>query len=271
MNISKSRILILALVVAAMASGCAQMSITGAADVNKEAFGPKKKFAVVSISSPKTFRGEQGLLQRFKNNDDIPGVNTQPIINKLHPKIIRALGGSRNITLIPEAKVLASSAYKNATEDPRLIKMFFISDQINVANNYKYISDAQNFAKLARDLNVDGVIGVTASFSVASGGSAFHINGLSFGKKSYYAMAIVSAIAYDRNGDVIWKDSTIKEAEPGDTKAIIAFDTTDFTGTAFMKLHPSAVEIGGKAVDVLLARLDDTMAGKPVERIQRIK
>ena len=271
MNISKSRTLILALVIAAMASGCAQMAITGAADVNKAAFGAKKKFAVVSIASPKTFRGEQGLMQYFKNNDDIPGVNTQPLIDKLHPKIIRALGSSKNIALVPESKVLGSRAYKNAAEDPRLAKVLFISDEINVAKNYKYISDADNFAKLARDLNVDGVIGVTASFSVASGGSAIHINGLSFGKKSYHAMAIVSAVAYDRNGDVIWKDSTTKEAEPGDTKAIIALDTTRYTDTAFMKLHPSAVEIGGKAVDVLLARLDDTIAGKPVERIQRIK
>lgn len=271
MSISKSSTLILAVVVAAMASGCAQTIITGATDVNKEAFGAKKKFAVASISSHKTFHGEQGLLQRFKNNDDIPGANTQPLINKLHPKIIQALGSSRNITLIPEAKVLASSAYKNAAEDPRLIKALFISEEINVANNYKYISDAQNFAKLARDLNVDGVIGITAAFSISSGGGALNINGLSFGKKSYKAMATVSAIAYNPNGDVIWKDSTTKEAEPGDTKAIIILDTTGFTDTAFMKLHPSAVEIGSKAVDVLLARFDDTMAGKTVDRIQSVK
>lgn len=93
-----------------MASGCAQMAITGAADVNKAAFGAKKKFAVVSIASPKTFRGEQRLMQYFKNNDDIPGVNTQPLIDKLHSKIIRALGSSKNIALVPESKVLGSRA-----------------------------------------------------------------------------------------------------------------------------------------------------------------
>lgn len=271
MRISRSGTLVLAVLVAVMASGCAQTVITGAADVHKEAFGAKKKFAVVSIASSKTFHGEQGLAQIFKNNDDIPGTNTQPLINKLHPKIIQALGSSRNITLLPEAKVLASSGYRNMTEDPRVIKVLFMSQEINVANHYKYISDAQKFAKLARDLNVDGVIGITVTFSISSGGGTVNINGLSFGKKSYSAMAIVSAIAYNPNGDVIWKDSTTKKAEPGDTKAIIALDTTSFTDTDFMKLHPSAVEIGGKAMDVLLARFDDTMAGKTVDRIQSVK
>ena len=38
-------------------SGCAPMAITGSADVNKQAFGPKKKFAVVSIASMKNFQG----------------------------------------------------------------------------------------------------------------------------------------------------------------------------------------------------------------------
>lgn len=271
MKISRLSNLVLAVVVAVMVSGCAQMVITGAADVNKEAFGAKKKFAVASISSFKTFHGEQGLAQIFKSNDDIPGANTQPLINKLHPKIIQALGSSRHITLLPEAGVFASSGYKSATEDPRLVKVLFMSHEINVANNYKYISDTKKFAKLARDLNVDGVIGVMVTFSVSPGGGAFNINGLSFGKKSYSVTATVSAIAYNANGDVIWKDSTTKEAEPGDTKAIVVLDTTGFTDTAFMKLHPSAVEIGGKAVDVLLARFDDTMAGKAVDRIQSVK
>jgi hypothetical protein len=43
------------------------------------------------------------------------------------------------------------------------------------------------------------------------------------------------------------------------------------TKTNFEKLHPSAIEIGGKAVDVLLARFDDTMAGKSVSSMQSMK
>lgn len=262
---------LLIIVFSLMASGCATVAITGSADVDKSAFGAKKKFAVVSIAALKTFRGEQGIAQVFKNNDDISGVNTQPLINKLHPKIIGALNKSQHFTLLPENAVLASKTYKNLTEDERVMKILFMSETINVVNNYKYVSDAQKFAKLAQDLGVDGVIGITMNFSIVTGGGKLSVMGLSLGKKSYSATASVSAIAYNKNGDVIWKDSTIKEAEPGDAKSIVAIDITSMTDTSFEKLHPSAIEIGGKAVDVLLARFDDTMAGKKTSMMQSVK
>ena len=254
-----------------MISGCAPMAITGSADVNKEAFGTKKKFAVVSISSMKTFHGEQGLGQTFTKNDDIPGLNTQPIINKLDSKIIQALDNNRHFTLLPEKTVLNSKAYKKLSEDDRVMKILFMTETMNVANNYKYISDEKKYAALAKDLGVDGVIGITVNFSIASSKGYVSVMGLSVGKKSYSATAAISAVAYNKNGEVIWKDSTIKEAEPGDTKAIILLDTTDITGTNFEKFHPSAIEIGGKAVDVLLARFDDTMAGKKTSMFQSMK
>lgn len=257
--------------VALMVSGCAQMSITGAADVDKKFFGAKKKFAVVSIASLKTFRGEQGLAQTFTDNDKIPGVNTQPIINKLRPKIIGALGHTKHFTLLPENSVLANKAYKSFAEDERVMKILFMSEPINVADNYRYVSDEKKYAKLADDLGVDGVIGITMNFSVSPGGGQVNIMGISLGKKSYSAMASITAVAYNKNGQVIWKDSTMKEAEPGDAKAIILIDTSNITDTNFEKLHPSAVEIGAKAVDVLLARLDDTMAGREVSSFQSVK
>lgn len=167
--------------------------------------------------------------------------------------------------------MLTSKAYKNFAEDERIMKILFMSETINVANNYKYLSEGQTYAKLAKDLGVDGVIGITMNFTISSGGGAFNINGISFGKKSYSAMASISAIAYNKNGEVIWKDSTLKEAEPGDTKAIIFLDTSNMTSTNFEKFHPSAIEIGEKAVDVLLARFDDTMAGKSVSSFQSVK
>jgi hypothetical protein len=254
-----------------MVSGCAPMAITGSADVDQKAFGAKKKFAVVSIASLKTFQGEQGLTQMFKSNDEIPGTNTQPLINKLNPKIIRSLGNSKYFTLLPEDKVLTSKAYKNLAEDERIMKVLFMSDPINVANNYKYISDEHKYAKLAKDLGVDGVIGITMNFSISSGKTSLNVMGLSVGSKSYSAMASISAIAYDKNGAIIWKDSTLKEADPGDKKAIILIDTSNMTSTNFEKFHPSAIEIGGKAVDVLLARFDDTMAGNKTSMMQSVK
>ncbi len=44
-----------------MISGCSTVAITGSTDVDKKAFGPHKKFAVVSIASMKTFQGEKGI------------------------------------------------------------------------------------------------------------------------------------------------------------------------------------------------------------------
>ena len=263
--------LILTLFLAMALSGCATMVITGSADVDKSSFGAKKRFAIVSIASLKTFRGEQGLTQIFRSNDDIQGVDTQPLINAVRPKIISSLRSTKHFTLLPESAVLSSKAYKNLKEDERVMKALFFSDGINVANKYKYISDESKFAQLAKDLGVDGVIGITMHFSIASGKGFLSYNGLAVGQKSYSAMASITAIAYNRDGKIIWKDTTMKEAEPGDKKAIVLIDVTDATQTNFEKLHPSAIVIGGKAVDVLLARFNDTMAGKSVSSMQSVK
>ena len=263
--------LILTLFLATALSGCATMVITGSADVDQSAFGAKKRFAVVSIASMKTFQGQQGITQMFKSNDDIPGTNSQPLINAVKPKIISSLKNSGHFTLLPESAVLSSKAYKNIQEDERVQKVLFFSEGINVASKYKYISDEKKFAQLAKDLNVDGVIGITMGFSISSGKGFFAVNGLAVGQKSYSAMASITAIAYNRDGKIIWKDTTLKEAEPGDKKAIVLIDVTDATQTNFEKLHPSAIVIGGKAVDVLLARFNDTMAGKSVSSMQSVK
>jgi uncharacterized protein YceK len=264
-------VLLLAVAGGLMMSGCAHRVITGSADVDKNAFGAKKKYAVVSIASLKTFQGEQGMGQMFKNNDDIPGVNTQPLINKLRPRIVSALNKSRHLSLVPEDSVLSSRAYKSLVEDEKVMKILFMSEPINVAKNYKYVSDEKKYARLAKELGVDGVIGITMHFSVTSGGGKISIMGLSAGKKSYSATASITAVAYNKKGEVVWKDSTMKEADPDDAKAIILIDTTGVTDTHFEKLHPSAAEIGGKAVDVLIARLDDTIAGREVSSIQSVK
>lgn len=263
--------LVFAALAALALSGCARMAITGSADVDRTAFGAKKRYAVVSIAAMKTFQGEKGLTQMFSDTDDIPGANTQPLIDALHPKIIVALNGNKNFTLLPEQKVLASKAYKGVAEDARVFKVMFMSEDLNVAGKYKYLSDPKKLAQLAKSLGVDGVITVTMGFSVVSSKGGVSVNGLSFGSKSYSSMATITAMAYDREGKVVWKDSAVKEAEPGDKKAVVVLDTSDMTKTDFKKMHPSAIQIGGKAVEVLLARFDDTMAGKEVSSMQRIK
>lgn len=207
----------------------------------------------------------------FKSADAIPGANTQPVINKLNPKIIRSLGSTKHFTLMPENTVLTSKTYKTLDEDEKVTYELFMSDKINVANKYKYVSDEQTYAELAKDLDVDGVIGITMHYAISPGKRGVSRMGLSLGKQSYSVMASISVVAYNRNRVVIWKDSTIVWADPDDTKAIILIDTSVMTSADFAKLHPSALEIGEKAVDVLLARFDNMMAGNKVSRMQRIK
>lgn len=145
-------------------SACAPMTITGGADVDKAAFGAQKRFAVVSIASMKDFYGEKGLTQMFKSTDEIPGANTQPLIDTLAPQIVRTLDKSGNFILVPEQDVLSSEAYRKVPEDEKVMKVLFMTKDLNVARNYKYISDPQKYADLARQLDVDGGIGITTNF-----------------------------------------------------------------------------------------------------------
>lgn len=252
-------------------TGCATVAVTGSADVEKAAFTKNKKYAVVSIASMKTFQGEKGMVNMFKSMEDIPGTNTQPIVDNFSPKALSVLGSSKYFTLVPEKALLASKAYKNLIEDPKVMKVMFMSFDMNESNKYKYISDEKKYAQLAKELGVDGVIGLTLNFTVTASKGSFSINGIGFGKKSYSAMSSISIVAYDANGKVVWKDSTLKEAEPGDSKAIIVFDTSDITGTSFEKFHPSALEMAGKGMETLYARFDDTMNGKSASMFQSVK
>lgn len=262
---------VLALVAVFSVSGCATVSITGSADVDKAAFASGKKYAIVSVASIKTFQGEKGMVNMFKSMEDIPGTNTQPIVDKFSYKAANVLAKSRHFTLVPERTLLSSKAYKNLVEDEKVMKVMFMSLDMNKSSNYKYISDEKKYAQLAKELGVDGVIGLTLNFTVVTGKGSLNINGISFGKKSYSAMTSVSVVAYDKNGKTVWKDSTVKEAEPGDSKAIIVFDTSDITGASFEKFHPSALEMAEKGMETLYARLDETMAGKSASMFQSVK
>ncbi|GAC1529663.1 MAG: hypothetical protein NVS2B4_08120 [Ramlibacter sp.] len=152
-----------------------------------------------------------------------------------------------------------------------MVKVAFISSDLNVAHGYRYFSEPQKYARLAQDLGVDGVIAVQVHFGVSASGMGTVIKGISLGRKTYSASATASAIAYNQKGEVVWKDTTSKKADPDDTKAIVVLDTSAFTGADFQKMQPSAVEIGAKAVDILLARFEDTMAGRSVNRLQSVK
>lgn len=252
-------------------AGCAPVAITGAAKVDQAAFGANKKFAVVSIASIKKFQGEKGLSQTFKKVDEIPGASTQPILYAVSPEVITTFKKSGHFSLVPESRVLNSKAYKRAKEDERIQKVLIFKSKIITPKKYKYFSDPEKLTQLAKDLKVDGVITVLMSFSIRTDKSWISVGGVTLGKKKYSVIATVTTIAYDQEGKRIWKDTTIRQAEPGDTKMIILLDFTDMTKTKFQKLHPSAITLGTKAVGDMHARFSDSLNGKKGSIFQKMK
>lgn len=260
----------LALCLALMFSGCT-MAVTGKAKVHQDSFGEQKKFAVVTIASGKEFSGEKGFFQMFQKAENIKGIDTQPVIDKLMPVIRTKFSQTGYYTSVPMKTIVNSKSYKNLQEDEKIQKVAFFKRELNVANGYKYFSDPKKLAQLARDLKVDGVICVTMDFSVMAMKSSLSVAGATFGKKEYATNATISVIAYDAEGNMLWKDVTIKQAEPGDKKAIVVMDFSDFASTNFEKMHPSAFLIGEHAVDVIVRRLQDTMEGKGTSIFQRVR
>jgi hypothetical protein len=263
--------LVFAIIISGLVLGCASITEPDEPLINQKHFGTNKKFAVASIASLTTIQEPKGMSQMFRRADAMPGADTQPILNKLDSRIIRILGSSKQFTLLPESKLLTSKAYKSISEDERVTEELVMSDKINVAKHYKYVSDPQTYAQLAKDLELDGVIGITMHFAISSSQNVTSRMGLSLANQNYSVKASISVIAYNKFGEVIWKDSIIKGVDPEDAKAKILLDTSGMSNADFEKFHPSAVETGAKAVEVILARLDSMVAGNSVGRMQRIK
>ncbi|MEE9543172.1 MAG: hypothetical protein V3V95_05265 [Thermodesulfobacteriota bacterium] len=264
-------IIIAVLSVMATAGFASALTITGKTKTDKKAFGAQKRYAVVTIASIKDFYGEKGLSQTFKKRDDIPGTNTQPLIDKLSAEVIKTFKGSEHFTLVPESEVLNSKAYKNAKEDDREKKILLFKAKINTAKKYKYFSDPEKLAQLAKDLKVDGVITILINFSITTGKTWISVAGLSVGKKEYSVMTTVGTLAYNQKGKRVLKDTTVRQAEPGDKKAIILIDLTDVTKTDFKKFHPSALTIGTRAIGDMHTRVTNSIEGKRASMFQRVK
>ncbi len=265
------RALFIALALCAlMLSGCT-MALTGSTKVQQDSFGEKKKFAVVTIAAGKHFSGEQGFFQMFKKNENIEGIDTQPVIDQLMPVIRAKFAQTGYYTSVPMKSIVNSKAYWDLQEDERARKLLFTKSDVNVADGYKYFSDPQKLGLLAREMKVDGVICVMMDFSVMTMKTSLYVPVGTFGRKAYAAQANISVIAYDTEGNVLWKDSTMKQAEPGDKKAIVVLDLTDFANVDYKKMHPSAFLIGEHAVDVVVQRFKDTMEGKKTSIFQRVR
>jgi hypothetical protein len=241
------------IVIVAMLMGCA-IIISPGVKVDTEAFGKTKKCAIVTIMGTKKLHAQKGLLQLFKK---VPEQNTQPVLDKLCPEVIKAFRKSKHLKVKSEKRVLYSKDYKNLKADEPVQKVLFMEVELNTAKGYKFISDPQKLSKLAKDLNVDGVIVVGMNFSVSSGVAG----GLGIGIKRFKVVTAVSAMAYDSDGKLVWKDAIHKSSDLADSQlAVIA----DVRSVDFKKLKPHAIKAGKEGLNVLVARLDDGLEGKRV-------
>ncbi|MEN8141934.1 MAG: hypothetical protein ABFR97_12010 [Thermodesulfobacteriota bacterium] len=268
MNKLKVNHLIWTVCLAFILAGCA---VTGRAKVQPDSFAQGKTYALVSVASSKHFGGEQGMGQLFTKNENIKGINTQPVVDKLVPIVRTKMSKTGYFTSVPMRSIVSSVPYKRVAEDVKIRRVGPFKNEMNPGNGYKYLANKEKLAKLARDLRVDGVICLNMDFTVMAQKSGVHVGPLSFGKKKYETQVAADVMAYDRSGNLIWRDHAIKRAEPGDTKGIIAVDVSEFTGTDFEKLHPTAVQIGSYAVDILVQRFQDTMSGKGTSTFQAVK
>ena len=245
------------IVTVVMVMGCA-IIISPGAKVDADSFGKTKKCAIVTIMGTKKLNAQKGFLQLFMK---VPEQNTQPILDKLRPEVIKAFRKSKHLKVKSEKRVLNSKAYKNLEADEAVQKILFMDIELNTAKGYKFIRDPQKLSKLAKDLNVDGVIVVGMNFSVSSGIAGGMFAGLGIGVKRFKVITAVSAMAYDSNGKLVWKDAIHKSSELADSQlAVIA----DVRSVDFKKLKPHAFKAGKEGLNVLVARLDDGLEGKRV-------
>ena len=241
------------IVIVGMLAGCA-MIISPGAKVDADSFGKTKKCAIVTIMGTKKLQAQKGFLQMFKK---VPEQNTQPVLDKLRPEVIKAFRKSKHLTVKSEKRVLHSEAYKNLKADEPVQKVLFMKSELNTAKGYKFITDPNKLSRLAKDLNVDGVIVVGMNFWVSSGVAG----ALGVGVKRFKVVTGVSAMAYDSKGKLVWKDAVHKSSELADSQlAVIA----DVRSVDFKKLKPYAFKAGKEGLNELVARLDDGLEGKRV-------
>ncbi len=241
------------IVTVVMVMGCA-IIISPGAKIDADSFGKTKKCAIVTIMGTKKLNAQKGFLQLFMK---VPEQNTQPILDKLRPEVIKAFRKSKYLKVKSEKRVLNSKAYRNLKADEPVQKILFMDIELNTAKGYKFISDPQKLARLAKDLNVDGVIVVGMNFSVSSGIAG----GFGIGVKRFKVVTAVSAMAYDSKGNLVWKDAVHKSSELADSQlAVLA----DVRSVDFHKLKPYAFKAGKEGLNVLVDRLDDGLEGKRV-------
>jgi hypothetical protein len=214
----------------------------------KDAFGSTKTYAVVTVMASEKVGcigsggnpcngGVFGLVNTLTDSNAYSEDATQ-VLENTYPVAVKVLRASANVKIV-EAK--GQRAYRDAVADEQPAGM--MRPRHTVAKGYKYFSN-EKFAKLAKDLKVDGVIVVTLSYSASLSG--FQVGGLGGG---YQARTTVMVTAVDKDGKTVWFDYAAGQSEDSVSRVAGAVD--------FPKLRPMFGESTDKATKSLMDNFNE--------------
>jgi len=196
------------------------------------AFDDTKTYAVVTIASTEEIaQGNKKFSEWLKG--DNPARDSQRMLEEVKPIILKALGRSGHFRLLPERDVIRSAAYRGM---PPHEAHYMLTDW-HVPAGYRFFIKDEEFAALARGLDVDGVIFVGVNFDVL-------LKGLSAFGHSYMSVG-----AFDRDGRTVWKDAVFAQSD----RAIGHKGGT----VIYEELRPLLLDATDQAAGALLAKLDD--------------
>jgi hypothetical protein len=195
------------------------------------AFDDTKTYAVVTIASTEEIaQGNKKFSEWLKG--DNPARDSQRILEEVRPVLIQALGGTGHFRLLPERQVLRSAAYRGMPPHDA----HYMGTDMHVPEGYRFFIKDEEFAALAKGLNVDGVIFVGVNFNVLLKGS------------SAYGHSYVSIGAFDRDGRTVWRDAVFAQSD----SAIGHKGGTVY----YEELRPLLLDATDQAAGAIVAKLD---------------
>lgn len=195
------------------------------------AFDNTKTYAVVTIATTQEIaQGNKKFSEWIKG--DNPARDSQRVLEEVRPVIIEALKGTGHFRLMPERQVLSSAAYRGMPER----EAHYVFTDMHVPQGYRFFIKDEDFADLAKGLNVDGVIFVGVNFNILLKGT------------SAYGHSYVSVGAFDRDGRTVWRDAVFAQSD----SAIGHKGGTVY----YEELRPLLLDATDQAASAIVAKLD---------------
>lgn len=208
----------------------------------KNAFGPQKTYAVVSIYSAPYIEGSEvetveGAVRVLKG-EGAYAATSENVLEASAPRIVSVLDQSPHFQLMDATTVLNSSSYRRVEADP-LAKL---GTQYRVASGYKYLWNGEKLGALATSLGVDGVIVVSIDFRYRFYGQKTGVLGVGATAEGTTSPDITMTVAfYGPDGTYVWKHQERKILREGVASVGEAAD--------FENLEPLLVKAAGMVVE----------------------